>query len=308
VLSHQNYLNPVSNSAAGPSAAVDSLGTSVLAGGFGIHGSIFHSRTRVNSLRGFSFGAQRSFRGRFQAGSDYFASSGGGSHWSSISTSLREALTRRFALSQVITESNGRAAVSFGGSFVSNRFTVGLEHQTFFFPFAGQTGSPFRQALIINIQLQLPHDIRLHAATNIDALGRLRYTAYADSFLYPRQGGQERGRGYPKLPVYVVRGTVRDDHAHPIRGAALEIDGQLVFTDSRGEFLLRVKKAKPYPLVVLPDQFMFPDRYEVISAPATVRGEREEVAKSYEILLRRATSQRPVLSAAGAQSEKHVSQ
>jgi hypothetical protein len=303
VLSHQNYLNPIPMSVAGPTAAVDSLGTSVLAGGFGIHGSVFHSRTRVTNLQGFSFGAQRSFLERFEVGSAYFASRTRGSHWNSVSTSVREALTRRFTLSQVIAESNGRTTVSFDGSFVSNRLSIGLEHQTFFFPFAGQTGSPFRQALLINVQLQLPHDVRLHAATNVDALGRLRYTSYANSFLYPHGSRQERGRGRPKLPVYVVRGTVMDDQARPIRGAALEIDGQLVFTDSRGEFLLRVKKAKPYSLAVLPDQFMFQDRYEVITAPTAVRGEREEMAKSYEIILRRAFARRPVVAATGTPAE-----
>jgi hypothetical protein len=98
----------------------------------------------------------------------------------------------------------------------------------------------------------------------------------------------------------VVRGAVVDEHSKPVRGAALQIDGQPVFTDSQGNFLLRVKKEKPYALQVLTDQFMFPDHYQVVAAPATVRGGTEELAKPYEIVLRRVFSAKQAPSAASS--------
>jgi hypothetical protein len=304
---HQNYLNPALDSSAGVSAGVDSLGASVEAGGFRFNGSAFHSRTRLNNLHSFTVGAERSLGGRTNVGVSYFQSRAGNATWKSVSTLLRERLSRRFSLSQVITESEGHTTLALGGNYVSNRFSIGLEHQTFFFPFADGAHSAFRQALMINVQLRLPHNIELHGATAVDALGRLRYTSYVDSYLYPGGSGPNGNGGYRRLPVYVVRGIVVDEHARPVRGAALEIDGQSVFTDSQGFFLLRVKKRKPYPLEVLTDQFMFPGQYEVVSAPASVQAGLDETAKSYEIVLKRVFPRQPALSAAGSQPANQAS-
>jgi hypothetical protein len=299
-LSHQNYLNPIPNSPTGASAAVDSLGVSAVAAGFRFNGSAFRSQTKLNDLHSFTVGVQRSLWDRGDAGVSYFESHAGHSNWRSVATLLRERLTRRFSLSQVITESNGSTTMALGGNFVSNRFSLGVEHQTFFFPFADQSHSPFRQAVVVNLQIQLPHNVRFNGATNVDALGRLRYTSYVDSYLYPHGSGQNGNGPYRRLPIYVVRGIVQDEHGQPVRGAALQIDGQPVFTDSQGTFLLRVKKPKAYALQVLTDQFMFPGQYQVVSAPATVEGGTEEMAKSYEIVLRRVFSPRPAPSEASS--------
>jgi hypothetical protein len=294
--SHQNYLNPIPDSSFGKSAAVDSLGASALAAGFRVHGSVFHSQTQVNNLHSFSLGTQRSLGGRVEVGENYFQSRAAGSVWRSLSTVVRENLTRRFSLSQMIMQSNGRASLELGGNFVSNRFSIGLDHQTFFYPFAGPSQSPLRQALMVNVQFQLPHNTQFHASTAVDALGRLRYTSYADSFFYPN-GSEDNGGGrYRRLPDYVVRGVVVDDQTQPIRGAALRIGGQIVFTDSQGLFQLRVAKPRKYSLEVLLDQFMFPGRYEVLSAPAELHGGKEEVANSYEIVLRRAVTTQAAVS------------
>lgn len=297
-LSHQNYLNPDPTSPAGPTAGVDSVGASVVAAGFRFNGSAFRSQTNVNHLHSFMVGAQRNFGGRASAELSYFESSAAHARWRSLSTLLREDLTRRFSLSQVITHSNGATTLGLGGNFVSNFFSIGLEHQTFFFPFTQAGRSPLRQALLINLSLHLPHNIAFHGSTSVDALGHLRYTTYADSYFYPRGGGRNGG-GFRRIPTYVVRGIVVDEHQHPIRGAALEIDGQHVFTDSRGLFSLRVEKRKNYSLKILPGQFMFPGRYAVVSAPASVKGGTEAMAKLYQIILKRIFSQPPALSATG---------
>ena len=295
--SHQNYLNADPKSPAGASAGVDSVGVSAIAAGFRLNASAFHSRTKLNDLNSFALGAQRDLWGRVDAGVSYFHSHAGHSNWRSVSALLRENVTRRFSLSQVISESDGSTNLGLGGNFVSNRFSLGLEHQTFFFPFAGRNQSPFRQAIVVNLQIQLPHNVQFNAATNVDALGRLRYTSYVDSYLYPRGSGPNGNGPYRRLPIYVVRGVVVDDHARPVRGAALAIEGQTVFTDSQGEFLLRVRKQKEYALHVLTDQFMFPGQYEVVSAPASVEGGTDEMAKPYEIVLRRVFPSQPALSA-----------
>jgi hypothetical protein len=85
----------------------------------------------------------------------------------------------------------------------------------------------------------------------------------------------------------IVRGRVVDESDHPIAGAALEIDKELVLTDSTGGFFLRTKKAKEVSLKVLADQFITPGYFEVVSAPVTVQSEREELAGEVTIVVRR---------------------
>jgi hypothetical protein len=83
-----------------------------------------------------------------------------------------------------------------------------------------------------------------------------------------------------------------DESEHPVAGAALEIDKELVLTDSTGGFFLRTKKAKELPLKVLADQFLSPGFFEVVSAPATVKSDREELAGEVTIVVRRVSRPR----------------
>ncbi len=302
--SHENYLNPIPHSSLGPSASVDSLGANVTAGGFSFNSAIFHSQTKVSDLHSFNLGVQRNLGERMNVSEYFFQSRAGNSTWRSISTLLRENLTRRFSLSQSVMSGNGRTNLELGGNFVSNRFSIGLDHQTFFYPFAGRSQSPLRQALIVNLQVQLPHNTQFHAATAVDALGRLRYTTYADSYFYPNDAGGEGGGRYRPLPEYVVRGVVVDDRKEPVRGAALKVGGQMVFSDSQGSFILRVAKSKDYSLEVLLDQFMFPGHYEVMSAPSELRSGKEEQANTYEIVLRRTVVTQASASSASNQNPK----
>src|SRR2546427_4856064 len=89
----------------------------------------------------------------------------------------------------------------------------------------------------------------------------------------------------------LVGGGVSDEDGPPVAGAGLRIDGELVFSDSGGAFFLRRKKAKLYPLEVLPNQFMLPGRFEVVSAPEVVRAEREQMAEIYEVRSEEHTSE-----------------
>ena len=85
----------------------------------------------------------------------------------------------------------------------------------------------------------------------------------------------------------VVRGRVVDETGDPIFGAALQVDGELLFTDSQGIFLVRRRKAKELRLEVLLDQFMFPGAYTVLSVPHTVKPAPEELSEMNEVVLRK---------------------
>jgi hypothetical protein len=83
---------------------------------------------------------------------------------------------------------------------------------------------------------------------------------------------------------------VRDDEGNPVEGAALDIGGQLVFTNSGGEFFLRIGRPSSAPLAVLTAEFLLPGQWELVSAPAQVQAGPENGAKAVEIILRRSAA------------------
>lgn len=85
---------------------------------------------------------------------------------------------------------------------------------------------------------------------------------------------------------YLVRGVVRDEAGAPVEGAAVELGGELTFTNSRGEFFLRTRRPHRLPLSVELDQFLLPGAWQVVSAPEEVQAEPEDRAAAIEIILR----------------------
>ena len=286
----QNYLSPPSASGAGGlRATVNGASAAVVAGGFQLHGSLFGSASHARRSPGISLGLRRDLGSRINAGVNYLRSmqAGGRVTESQIAT-LREKLTRRLSLSQVISHSGGRTSVAYGGNVVWNRVTLGVDYQTVFLPFAPLGRSQFQQVAVVNFQVQLPWNILLGGSSHVDPLGKVRYTAYTDAFVYhtiESAAGVRAPRG--TFAKNVIQGRVEDEKGQPVSGAALKIDTELVFTDSQGAFLMRRKHAREYPLQVLLDQFMFPGVYEVVSAPKTVKAAPEERAETYKVVLRR---------------------
>jgi len=113
----------------------------------------------------------------------------------------------------------------------------------------------------------------LHGATNFTPLGATRYTAYMTDELYSDGSGLvAAGRSAGKsIPPYLIRGVVRDDRNQPVFGAAIIVDRQQIFTDSDGVFVLRKKKGGEYDLKVDLANFLFPEKFDVVSAPAKVK-------------------------------------
>jgi hypothetical protein len=64
------------------------------------------------------------------------------------------------------------------------------------------------------------------------------------------------------------------------------LNEQVVYTNSAGEFFLRVKHPQRYSLAVALDEFLLPGRWEVVRAPGEVTAAEEKQARSTEIVLR----------------------
>jgi len=288
VMGRQNFLCPLATQACQTRATVNSLGVSASAGGFNFHGSFFDSSNQAGTSKASSLGIRRRLNGRIDAGVEYLRvrpSVGGTTQ--TVVTTIREILTRRLSLSQVVTHSGGQTSVAYGGSFTSNTLTLGVDYQTIFLPFAQQPTSPFKQFLTVNLRLQLPWDTQFNGTSDVDPLGNVRYTGYANTVLYRQHDGD--GSSARKLSVYtnIVRGRVVDQNGEPIFGAALRVDGELVFTNSQGMFFVRRKKPKELRLEALLDQFMFPGVYRPVLVPRTVRAAPEETNEMNEVVIGR---------------------
>src|SRR5678816_3590339 len=94
-----------------------------------------------------------------------------------------------------------------------------------------------------------------------------------DRYFYGGEKGPQREEGH--FYSNLIRGRVQDLTGGPVPGAALRIDKETVFTDSHGEFFLRVKKRREYPFQVASAEFLVPGRYDVVYAPSIVEAQPE---------------------------------
>ena len=85
----------------------------------------------------------------------------------------------------------------------------------------------------------------------------------------------------------VVQGTVVDESGVMVDGAAVDVGGSTVFTDSRGRFFVRRSSRRVTALTVLVDEFLATGRFEVVSSPAAVTPQLERESVPVRIVVRR---------------------
>lgn len=205
---------------------------------------------------------------------------------SSLLSTFRENVSPRLELLQLLTRSNGNTTASFGGNWIGNRLSFGLEYQTIYVPY--MPSKPFMQAAVLNIRLRPFGNLQLHAGTAVGADGKVRYTAWAEDLIVRNAGLSSSPHGTMiSMPKYIVRGQVTDDESNPLRGVALRIGKELVYTDEDGMFFVRMNKRGEVPLSLLFDEFIVSGYWEKVVAPDRVLSDLDEKAPHLEIVIRR---------------------
>jgi hypothetical protein len=197
---------------------------------------------------------------------------------------VREFITPRISLLQVLTRMNGRTSASFGGAFTSGLTSLGVDYQVVHTPY--RPTQPFVQTIALNVRLPLG-DYRVNASSFVTPDGRVNYTGAASTFFY---AGDVLTGARPveiKFERFIVDGTVVDESGTAIDGAAVEIGGSLVFTDSRGRFFVRLSRNREVSVRVVPQEFLASGRYEVVSAPASATPHTERQSAPLRIVVRR---------------------
>jgi hypothetical protein len=198
---------------------------------------------------------------------------------------LRWRVSPRLRLMQQVSFHDHRPTVLFGANLITALGEFGADYQIVHQPF--QPFRPFRSALSLTARLQLGR-YSTSLGTYVRPDGTVDYSASGSTFLYmggfggiqPQQVGQSLGR-------YIVRGVVHDEAGAPVEGAAIGLDGEMAFSNSRGEFFVRARRPQRFAVTVALDDFLLPGRWAIVSAPAETVAEPEDQARNIEIVLRK---------------------
>jgi hypothetical protein len=203
---------------------------------------------------------------------------------------VREFITPRMSLLQVITHSAGRTSLAFGGALTSGLTSVGVDYQVVHTPY--RPTRPFVQTIALNVRIPLGN-YRVNAASFVTPDGRVNYTGSTSTFFYA--GDLLTGENRPveiKFERFIVEGTVVDEAGIAVDGAAIQVGGSTLVTDSRGRFFVRLSTSRATPVRVLLDDFLAPGRFEVVSAPSAVKPQAERESVPLKIVVRRAPPDR----------------
>lgn len=198
---------------------------------------------------------------------------------------LREFITPRLSLLQVITHANGRTSASFGGALTSGLTSFGVDYQVVHTPY--RPTEPFLQTVSLNVRIPIG-SYRVNAASFVTADGRVNYTGSASTFFYAGDVLTGPSRAVEiKFERYLVEGTVVDEAGLPVDGAAISVGGSTLYTDSRGRFFVRLSNGRAVPMRVLLDEFITTGRFEVVSVPELATPSTERKSTPVRVVLRR---------------------
>jgi hypothetical protein len=203
---------------------------------------------------------------------------------------LREAVTSQFNLLQVITRDQGRTTASFGGGFTTGLSSVSVDYQIVHTPY--RTLNPFIHSLALNARLQLG-GYQLQVGSFVTPDGRVNYAASGSTFFYRglySLGNSSIADAGGRIDRFVVRGQVVDEEGQPVEGAAIELNGETIYTDSRGRFFTRRSTTRSLALRVVPDDFLVAGTFEVVQAPPKVTPAPDAQSQTIQIIVRRLPS------------------
>jgi hypothetical protein len=286
---HQNILEPLNLQGSAAQASVSNVASDFHASGFWFGAGLFESSLAGRNTLGTNVYLGHRLGERLEGTANYFTSRPqGGLLTTILSGSLREKISQRFSILELLTRSNGQTTTAFGGDFISNRLNIRADYQNVYLPF--RPDRPFQQALALNVGVRVWGPYQFTAASNVAPDGHLRYTFGASTYLYRYRGMMSQQSQSPdsfSLPKFLVEGMVKDTDGNPVEGAALRIGREVVFTDSSGHFLNRFRKHGPFQVKVVPDEFLISGSFEVVQAPPEVRADSEDRATDIVIVVRR---------------------
>jgi hypothetical protein len=259
--------------------------------GFQLGAGLFQSQQSLDSLQaptsnvGEILWASRRVSSWLETGGQYYRNQPSfGSATSMLTGRFREILSPRLTVLELVNYSNHQTTLGFGGSFQSNLLSFDVDYSTIYIPFGR---ARFEQALGFTVSLRLLGHATLSAQSYVTSDGQTKYSVAASTAFYRGLPFPNHAAASSQLYHYAVRGRVVDDAGHPIEGAAVRLDKELLITDSSGEFVLRTKHATSLHCEVVFSEFTNPAQFETLSVPVMVQSTREDKPAVASIVLKR---------------------
>ncbi len=297
---HQNILEPLNVGGPMQQASVNQFSADFHVAHFYFGSGLFASDAAGRHTQGTNLYVGRRIGRRLEANTNWFESKPqNGEKTTMLSGTLRENFSDRFSLLQLVSRTEGQTTFGFGGDFTSNRLVLRANYQNVYLPF--RPDRPFEQALALNVSYRVTGPLQVMAASDVAPDGHLLYSFGVSTYLYRVHGMIINARSADTFSIakYVVRGTVKDDHGLPVEGAALRIGREPAYTDSSGHFLVRFARRGPFPLKVVPEEFLANVAYEVVSAPSEVKADSDDAASDIQIVVRAVLRSRTATNSTG---------
>lgn len=291
-VSRQHYLAPLESTAVSPEALVNQASVSGGWLGFRATTSLYDSQSGGQRNLGYLTDVSRPILRNLEAGFNFNRNEPEiGNPSQTLGGRIRELFGRRFSLTQYASYSHGQTSFNFGGDFTSSRLSVSVSHGVTYAPFRpASAGGPFVNVYNVSMHIRLSQQLEVNAQSNVAPDGRVRYTTSVSNYLYRYAGLMQGEQPLPaSIGKYVVKGIVVDEQEHPIAGAAVRVGTEIAFTDSEGQFVVRLAKRGRESLRVSFEDFLTPTIYELVSAPSQVEATLEQDAKTVVVILRRVT-------------------
>jgi hypothetical protein len=290
---HENILEPLTLGGPTQQASVNQISTDFRIQHFYFGTGLFASNAEGRRVLGANFYVGRRIGKRIDVNTNYFESQPqstaaiAGQKTSVLSGTVREEISPRFGLLQLVSRTDGQTTFAFGGNFTSNRLQLIADYQNVYLPF--RPDRPFEQALALNVAFRVAGPLQITGASNVAPDGHMRYTFGVSTYLYRFSGLISNANSPDSFSIakYLVQGVVEDDQSNPVEGAALHVGKQVVYTDSLGHFMARFSKRGVFPLSVAPEEFITNGLYQVVSAPSQVRAEPEDTSSQVQVVIRR---------------------
>lgn len=201
---------------------------------------------------------------------------------------VRESISPRLVFNEGVSRQGNMNTFTFGGHFVSNRITLGFQHDLLYTPLAGGFGGkPYTHVWSFSVNGALFRGIRIHTDSITDPAGKTRYTAWADGIGHAT-GDEPQGPNPAanlSLGKFVVKGIVLDTEGKPVWGISVQVDGQSAYSDSAGRFFVRFSHGLQYPVAVIPERSLNPQAYRVVQVPVSVLAQPEDEASPMIIIV-----------------------
>lgn len=242
---------------AGVQSTVDSASVFAGTGHFSANVGAFRGVSGDLTARGVNAGAGLHV-GPISEQSGWFESAGHAVLFHALTES-----SRHWSVTENVSQSRGQTSFSGGGTYHTNRVAVSLSQGIGFSPSAG-----FVHTTSITISLRV-RDAAVTVAAN--ALpGSTRWSAYGSDFAHGPMAGSTTAPGgsrqFHSGGKLMLAGRVKNTKGQPVEGVAVALAATVVYSDSKGDFSMRTN-AKRVTVTVLPEDFIVPGKWQVVSAP-----------------------------------------